>query len=810
MKYNVPENTSEIEKYNYWNSTYIRSQERYCQLKDIYFWLSSNSDSIGVTVQRATGANPNNWVTIFNDSTFYMKGWSGCNYINFSQGTFGGGTNQTGNYWNYRIILMTKGVNGTDTMATSSTTSAQTIQEIRGYGDTVWGIANNYMAYDHIYSFDANQNTTFPANVTATKFIGSLQGNADTATKATQDSDGNAINTTYIKKSVLSGAYDIMYSSAANTPTRLAANTTSTKKFLRMTGTGSAGAAPVWDTVTNSDVGLSNVTNHQQVHEVAWDSTNKKITRSKNGSAGDVVQFVAGTNITLTAAAGTLTIASTNSDTLVKQTASTTTGEYKLLATASTSPTSGSAAEAIYNTNVTLNPSTNTITASYFVGNLTGNADSASSVAWSNVTNKPSSYYTLPLAANGTRGGIQIGYNESGNNYAVKLDSEKAYVTVPLDTKAPLVSPALTGTPTAPTATAGTNTTQIATTAFVMNAFNANDAMIFKGTLGATNGSVSSLPTNNYQAGWTYRIADAGTYAGDYCEVGDLIIAIQDGPTSGSSVTSAHWTKIEHNIDGAVYMGHAGSSIGSNTQPVYIESNGLATAITGSIANSTTGSAATLTTGRTLKVSLDSTNASTAFNGSADITDIGVSGILKIGNGGTGRTSWDINKIVYASAANTLGQLGHASSTSYLLKSGSSSAAPSWIQYTNSNTASTIVQRDANGDFSARNITATKFIGALNYTLNLQYDGTESTTNVSFNNSADVTFSLAGFVRGVDDSTVVTPSSSYLPLTGGTMTGSLIANASTSTRQVRNITYSTSTPTASDGSVGDIWIVYTA
>ena len=39
--------------------------------------------------------------------------------------------------------------------------------------------------------------------------------------------------------------------------------------------------------------------------------------------------------------------------------------------------------------------------------------------------------YTLPLAASGTRGGIQIGYSESGSNYAVKLSSEKAYVTVP-------------------------------------------------------------------------------------------------------------------------------------------------------------------------------------------------------------------------------------------------------------------------------------------------------------------------------------------------------------------------------------------
>ena len=41
----------------------------------------------------------------------------------------------------------------------------------------------------------------------------------------------------------------------------------------------------------------------------------------------------------------------------------------------------------------------------------------------------------------------------------------------PTDTsRAPLASPALTGTPTAPTAASGTSTTQIATTAFVANA----------------------------------------------------------------------------------------------------------------------------------------------------------------------------------------------------------------------------------------------------------------------------------------------------------------------------------------------------
>lgn len=95
------------------------------------------------------------------------------------------------------------------------------------------------------------------------------------------------------------------------------------------------------------------------------------------------------------------------------------------------------------------------------------------------------------------------------------------------------------------------------------------------------------------------------------------------------------------------------------------------------------------------------------------------------------------------------------------------------------------------------------------YGVDLKYSGAESTTDVNFDNTADIVFSLAGFVRGVDDTTsTVIPSAGYLPLTGGTMTGSLIASNSTSTRQVRNITYSTTAPTASDGEVGDIWLVY--
>lgn len=112
-------------------------------------------------------------------------------------------------------------------------------------------------------------------------------------------------------------------------------------------------------------------------------------------------------------------------------------------------------------------------------------------------------------------------------------------------------SAALTGTPTAPTAASGTNSTQIATTAFVQSAIDsklaANDAMIFKGTIGSSNATVSALP-NTHNAGWTYKVITAGTYAGVSCEIGDMIICIKDGTAASNS----DWTVIQSNIDGSV------------------------------------------------------------------------------------------------------------------------------------------------------------------------------------------------------------------------------------------------------------------
>ena len=47
---------------------------------------------------------------------------------------------------------------------------------------------------------------------------------------------------------------DILYSGATNTLAKLAGNTTTTKKVLVQTGTGSASAAPAWDTLASGDI----------------------------------------------------------------------------------------------------------------------------------------------------------------------------------------------------------------------------------------------------------------------------------------------------------------------------------------------------------------------------------------------------------------------------------------------------------------------------------------------------------------------------------------------------------------------------
>ena len=92
--------------------------------------------------------------------------------------------------------------------------------------------------------------------------------------------------------------------------------------------------------------------------------------------------------------------------------------------------------------------------------------------------------------------------------------------------KASLASPAFTGTPTAPTAAAGTDTTQIATTAFVQSAVAAASmgAAKYKGGMSqAAYELLDPYKQGSYQQGWYWVIIEAGTYAGESCEAGDMM-----------------------------------------------------------------------------------------------------------------------------------------------------------------------------------------------------------------------------------------------------------------------------------------------
>lgn len=124
---------------------------------------------------------------------------------------------------------------------------------------------------------------------------------------------------------------------------------------------------------------------------------------------------------------------------------------------------------------------------------------------------------------------------------------------------------------------------------YVSDAIAAADAMIFKGTIG-TGGTVTALPTT-YKTGWTYRVITAGTYAGNACEVGDLIIALVD--RSGSGNVNADWTVAQTNIDGAITSLSNGTGIsvtGSGSSRTIGLASGVATAASkGDTSNQTPG-----------------------------------------------------------------------------------------------------------------------------------------------------------------------------------------------------------------------------
>lgn len=121
-----------------------------------------------------------------------------------------------------------------------------------------------------------------------------------------------------------------------------------------------------------------------------------------------------------------------------------------------------------------------------------------------------------------------------------------------------------------------------------------------------------------------------------------------------------------------------------------------------------------------------------SWNGSADLTV----GTMGVAYGGTGKSSWTANGIIYASASGTLSQLS-LGTAGYILQSGGTSA-PSWVNPSTLNVASaTKATQDGNG-----NIISDTY---------LRKDFDSVSQNVSFGGSVDVDDLTAGtlLVSGV-------------------------------------------------------------
>lgn len=136
---------------------------------------------------------------------------------------------------------------------------------------------------------------------------------------------------------------------------------------------------------------------------------------------------------------------------------------------------------------------------------------------------------------------------ESASKFGVKVDGGATYAD--LQAKDAIFATATDG------GADPTQNAQLANKQYVDKLLATNDAMVFKGTIGTggthTIAAFNALTT--YNAGWTYRITEAGTVKGvviETKEIGSLIMATVD--RAGSGNVDGDFVTQSVNLDGAV------------------------------------------------------------------------------------------------------------------------------------------------------------------------------------------------------------------------------------------------------------------
>ena len=170
---------TKIDKTNYMFRVTITASTAkvYTVLNKFVIYCSVNGStgsycSIDARTQANVTAGTDTWVNFANKVS--IAGWSGYNVINTSGITVGTNSSQ------YGQLRFTFGV--TSHASTVEYAGLQ-VSMVMGFGGVGWTTPSTMAAKGRMYTYDASQNVTFPAQVTATKFNGPLNGNANTATK---------------------------------------------------------------------------------------------------------------------------------------------------------------------------------------------------------------------------------------------------------------------------------------------------------------------------------------------------------------------------------------------------------------------------------------------------------------------------------------------------------------------------------------------------------------------------------------------------------------------------------------------------
>jgi len=367
-----------------------------------------------------------------------------------------------------------------------------------------------------------------------------------------------------------------------------------------------------------------------------------------------------------------------------------------------------------------------TLTAVAFSGPLTGNATSATTAT--------------------TLSGLTSSITEL--NYT---DGVTSSIQTQLDTKAPLSSPALTGSPTAPTATVGTNDTKIATTAFVVaeidnRGFDSADAIFLIDSSYVVTRITNLADTKLATISTAGKVSNSATTATSANTASAIVSRDASGNFTAGTITAdlsgTVTTAAQPNI----------TSVGTLTS---LTSSGI---VSGSELTSTQSSG---DEGGQVNLGKPATNSTIAGNGV--VIDVYQNRIRFFEQGSPNRGAYiDITACGSSLGTNLLGSstpgdgtltlavsgTGLSGSASFTANQSTGSTFTVTSNATNANTPSTIVARDASGNFTAGTITAALSGNATSATTlqnarTIAISGDVTGSATSFNGSANITISAS-------------------------------------------------------------------